>query len=180
MTRTHDPAVPAKPTIVDGEFVPTHEVPFSEALDKLIAEIRARRAPNLGRFCGHCQTPLRETTASCPTCGTTTSAVPPREKISRRLANVYTAKRRREGRIVQAAAWLGLLLGAGIAVGLIVILPGWTKAFAVVFMILGSYFIATYLGNVVVQNHAYRSGLTLFARGWDEYLQGRDGDGDED
>ena len=164
MTRTHDPAVPAKPTIVDGEFVPTHEVPFSETLDKLIAEIRARRAPNLGRFCGHCQTPLRQTTASCPTCGTTTSAVP----------------RRREGRIVQAAAWLGLLLGAGIAVGLIVVLPGWTKAFAVVFMILGSYFIATYLGNVAVQNYAYRSGLTLFARGWDEYLQARDGDGDED
>ena len=51
----HIPAV-----LVDGEFIPSPEIPFSDTLDELIAEIRAGRAPNLGRFCGFCSTPIRE------------------------------------------------------------------------------------------------------------------------
>jgi hypothetical protein len=166
-------AIP-EPTIIEGDFVPTREVPFSSALDELIAAIRKGDAPNLGRFCGYCCTPLRKRDETCPTCSTSEREAAPREKISRSLAEIYTRKRKREGRWVHGAAWSGLILGTLISVLLIMTLPGWTKILAVVFMIVGSYFIATYMANVLVQNRAYRSGLEFFARGWSVYLHARE------
>lgn len=172
-THVEDTVVP-EPTIVDGEFVPTHDVPYSTALDEMIAQVRAGEAPNLGRFCGYCCTPLSSAAPGCPTCGTDVVKLPPREKISRPLAEIYTAKRKREGRWVHSAAWGGLILGTVISIGLILVLPGWTKVFAIIFMILGSYMIATYLGNYWVQERAFRSGLRFFAAGWQEYSAERD------
>ena len=171
-TQVEGGSVP-EPTIVDGEFVPTRDVPFSLALDELIAQIRAGEAPNLGRFCGYCCTPLGSGAQSCPTCGTEVRELATREKISRPLAEIYTAKRKREGRWVHSAAWAGLILGTIISVGLIIVLPNWTKVFAIIFMILGSYLIATYLGNYWVQDRAFRAGLRFFAAGW-EYSAERD------
>ena len=167
-----DNAIP-QPTIVNGRFVPTHDVPFSDVLDQLIAEIRAGRAPNLGRFCSYCCTPLGEGQTQCPTCGTSTADQPVRSKISRPLAQMYTAKRKREGRYVHSAAWLGLVIGTIISIGLIFILPSWTKFLAVAFMIIGSYYIASYLGNFLVQDYAYQRGLRLFAQHWHAFIQGR-------
>ncbi len=159
-----------EPTIVDGRFVPTRAVPFSSALDELIAEVRGGHAPNLGRFCGYCYTPLDSQRAVCPTCATAVAETPPREKISSTLAQAYTAKRKREARYVHGAAWLGITIGTAISVGLILVLPGWTKVFAILFLIVGSYYLASYLGNVAVQEYAYRRGLQAFARSWQEFL----------
>ena len=91
----------------EGEFVATREVPFSAALDKLIAEVRQGNAPNLGRFCGYCATPLTPAAERCPTCTTETETVAPREKIPRPLAAVYTRKRKVEARIIHSAAGWG-------------------------------------------------------------------------
>ena len=163
-----------EPRIVDGTFVPTREVPFSESLDGLIAEISAARAPNLGRFCGYCCAPLGEGSA-CSTCGTLVRDRAPREKVSRELAKIYHAKRSREARFVHGAAWLGITVGVAIAIVLILVLPAWTKIFGVLFLIFGSYYIASYLGNVAVQDRAYRSGLRLFAERWQGYAAMREG-----
>lgn len=172
MAAAGDPrSAPPQPTIVEGRFVPTHDVPFSEALDEMIAEVRAGNAPNLGRFCGYCYTPLERERGVCPTCDTAVTEVPPRDKISRSLAQVYTAKRKREGRYVHGAAWAGILFGAAVSVGLIIVLPDWTKVFAILFLIVGSYYIASYLGNVAVQDYAYRRGLQQFSLAWQEFLR---------
>jgi hypothetical protein len=152
----------------DGEFVATPDVPFSEALDKLIAEIRDGKAPNLGRFCGYCATPLTPAAERCPTCATETETLAPRDKIPRPLAAVYTRKRKVEARIIHSAAWLGITIGAAISIGLILVLPSWTKVFAVIFLIVGSFYIASYMGNVLAQNYAYRRGLRSFAARWQE------------
>ena len=166
-------AVP-EPTIVDGDFVPTRTVPYSNALDEMIAEVRAGNAPNLGRFCGYCCTPLRKRMDVCPSCETSVDVVPARDKISRSLGQIYTEKRKKEARLVHGAAWAGLIFGTAISVGLIMVLPGLTKILAVVFMILGSYLIATYLGNYWIQDRAYRSGLRFFAQRWQQYLVDRE------
>lgn len=162
-----------EPRIVDGKFVATHDVPFSLTLDSMIAEVRAGNAPNLGRFCGYCSTPLEHGTAVCPTCDTTTDEHPTRDKIPRSLGEIYTAKRKSEARYIHSAAWFGLLFGTAVSVVLIMVLPGWTKVFAILFLILGSYYIASYLGNVLIQNYAYRNGLKLFAERWQEYERQR-------
>ena len=52
---------------------------------------------------------------------------------------------------------------------MILVLPNWTKIFAVIFLVVGSFYIASYMGNVLAQNYAYRRGLRTFAARWQEY-----------
>ena len=161
-------AAPAEPTFVDGEFQPSRAVPFSRELDELIHEIRAGEAPNIGRFCGYCCAPLGRA-SSCEVCGESASRTAPLEKIDRELAQIYVAKRKREALFVHGFTWTGILLMTGLAVLLMVVLPGWTKIFAIMTLVLGGYFAGVFFGNVLAQTPAYRSGLRLFARRWSEY-----------
>ncbi len=154
-----------EPTFDNGQFVPTHEVPFSSELDELIAEIRAGRAPNLGRFCGYCSAPLGQE-ESCGVCSETTEHTPAVDKIDRELAQIYVAKRKREGLYVHLAAWTGILLATGLSILMILLLPGWTKVFAIIVLVLGGYFAGVFFGNVLVQGFAYRAGLRMFAKRW--------------
>ena len=95
----------------------------------MIAEIRAGNAPNIGRFCGYCSAPLGNED-SCGVCGETTERTPAVDKIDRDLAQIYHAKRKREGLYVHLAAWTGILLATGLSILMILFLPGWTKVFA--------------------------------------------------
>lgn len=165
---------PAEPRFEDGVFVPTRGVPFSEELDELIAEIRGGRAPNLGRFCGWCSAPLGQV-ERCGVCGESTDETPAAEKIDRDLAGIYQAKRKREALLVHSAAWAGILLATGLSILLILVLPGWTKAFAIIELVLGGYFAGVFFGNVLVQNRAYRAGLRMFALRWHEWRLEREG-----
>ncbi len=157
-------AVP-EPTYRDGDFVPTRQVPFSSELDELIAEIRAGNAPNIGRFCGYCSAPLGQLD-SCAVCGETTDRTPSVDKIDRDLAQMYHAKRKREGLYVHLAAWTGILLATGLAILMILFLPGLTKIFAIIVLVLGGYFAGVFFGNVLIQGFAYRAGLRMFAHSW--------------
>ncbi len=157
-----------EPTYEDGEFVPTRDVPFSSELDEMIAEIRAGNAPNIGRFCGFCCAPLGRSDY-CGVCDLTTERVPAVDKIDRELAQIYHAKRKREGLYVHLAAWTGILLATALSILLILVLPGWTKVFAIIFLVLGGYFAGVFFGNVLIQGFAYRAGLKMFARRWAEW-----------
>ena len=174
MTESSEPQLDKipDPQIVDGIFTPVRELPFSAPLDALIAQIREAQAPNLGSFCGYCCSPLGNNPV-CAICGSSVHDYNPRDKVSRELAQIYHAKRRREARFVHGAAWLGITLGVAISTVLILVLPGWTKVFGVLFLIFGSYYIASYFGNVAIQDYAYRSGLRLFAERWHEYIATR-------
>ena len=152
----------ALPRFEQGEFVPSREVPFSSDLDRLIHEIRAGEAPNIGRFCGYCCAPLGNR-SDCEVCGEHTTSTAPLDKIDRELAQIYVAKRKREALFVHSGAWLGILLATGVSIGLIMVLPSWTKAFAILTLVLGGYFAGVFFGNVLAQMPAYRSGLKLFA-----------------
>ena len=162
------------PRFEQGEFVPSREVPFSSDLDRLIHEIRAGEAPNIGRFCGYCCAPLGKR-SDCEVCGEHTTSTAPLDKIDRELAQIYVAKRKREALFVHSGAWLGILLATGVSIGLIMVLPSWTKAFAILTLVLGGYFAGVFFGNVLAQMPAYRSGLKLFAIRWGEYVAGRSG-----
>ena len=164
----------ALPRFEQGEFVPSREVPFSSDLDRLIHEIRSGEAPNIGRFCGYCCAPLGKR-SDCEVCGEHTTSTAPLDKIDRELAQIYVAKRKREALFVHSGAWLGILLATGVSIGLIMVLPSWTKAFAILTLVLGGYFAGVFFGNVLAQMPAYRSGLKLFAIRWGEYVAGRSG-----
>ena len=76
--------------------------------------------------------------------------------------------------MVPAAAWSGIMLGVAISTVLMIVLPDWTKVFAILFLILGSYYIASYMGNVLIQDYAYRRGLSAFERAWERYRLDRE------
>ena len=162
-------AIP-RPTYRDGDFVPSRDVPFSSDLDQLIAEIRAGNAPNIGRFCGYCCAPLGaepdDVAQTCGVCGESTEQTPAVDKIDRDLAQIYHAKRKREGLYVHLAAWSGIILATGLTILMILLLPGWTKVFAIAFLVLGGYFMGVFFGNVLIQGFAYRAGLNMFAKRW--------------
>ncbi len=161
-----------EPTYRNGDFVPTRAVPFSSELDEMIAEIRAGNAPNIGRFCGYCSAPLGQADA-CGVCGEPTERTPSVDKIDRELAQIYHAKRKREGLYVHLAAWTGILLATGLSILLILVLPDWTKIFAIIVLVLGGYFAGVFFGNVLVQGFAYRAGLRMFAKSWADWKTGK-------
>ena len=165
-------AAPPLPRYEAGEFVPSREVPFSRDLDELIHEIRAGNAPNIGRFCGYCSAPLGQL-ERCDLCGEPESRTPAVDKIDRELAQIYVAKRKREALFVHSGAWIGILLATAVSIGLIMVLPGWTKGFAILTLVVGGYFAGVFCGNVLAQVPAYRSGLKLFARRWRDYAAAR-------
>ena len=70
-------------------------------------------------------------------------------------------------RLMQPVAVHGIQV---VSTGLIVILPDWTKVFAILFLIVGSYYLASYLGNVAIQDYAYRRGLRQFSIAWQDFL----------
>ena len=168
-------AAPPQPRFEGGEFVPSRDVPFSRDLDELIHEIRAGEAPNIGRFCGYCCAPLGQT-RRCGICGEPASRTAPLDKIDRDLAQIYVAKRKREALFVHSGAWAGILLATGLSIALIILLPSWTKIFAILTLVIGGYFAGVFFGNVLAQTPAYRSGLALFARRWAEYAAARRAD----
>ena len=56
------------------EAVHVNDLPvFSPRLDELMANMLAGEAPNVGRFCGYCYTPLGRKADVCPHCHRTTS-----------------------------------------------------------------------------------------------------------
>ena len=57
----------------EQRYRPDDECPlFSERLEEQLVAVTRGEAPNAGRFCGHCYTPLGAETERCPHCDTAT------------------------------------------------------------------------------------------------------------
>ena len=88
------------------------EIPvFSPRLDELMAAMIKGTAPNVGRFCGYCYTPLGKKREECRHCGTSTSDYAPVEKLPMEFGALYRRMRKRESLIVNSFAFAGLGLG---------------------------------------------------------------------
>ncbi len=102
---------------------PGHTPVFSPRLDELLQEIDAGRAPNGGRFCGYCYTPLARDRQACPHCGYTTAEWPPVGNIPRQVFDLFDRMRRREGYVVHSLAAVGILLAFALSFVLFYRLP---------------------------------------------------------
>ena len=153
---------------------PTRTATFARPTKCYLSELDElnRRDPRLAGatsvLCGYCSAPLGQK-ETCLVCGETTDVTPAVDKIDRELAQIYQAKRKREGLYVHLAAWSGILLATALSILMILLLPGWTKVFAIVFLVLGGYFAGVFFGNVLIQGFAYRAGLNMFAKRWAQW-----------
>ncbi|MCY4454680.1 MAG: zinc ribbon domain-containing protein [Chloroflexi bacterium] len=170
-------------TMESGErrYVPDDDCPlFSERLEEQILAVTGGSAPNAGRFCGHCYTPLGERTAVCPHCATETSDRRPVGRIPEVIIEMLQAQRKTESRIVNGFAYLGLTLAV---VGGLVLVLGvpylrahliWATIVYAAVLIVGGRVLAGVLGGYYGDRIAYERARGRLREGWAEWVLERD------
>ena len=100
----HDAEEVAAPQHVDDLPV------FSERLSTILDDMVRGEAPNAGRFCGHCYTPIDPSRVECAHCGQPVEKRPPVQRVPDEVLLMFARKRRRESLVVNSFAYAGLLL----------------------------------------------------------------------
>ncbi|MCB9483075.1 MAG: hypothetical protein H6675_03605 [Dehalococcoidia bacterium] len=84
---------------------------FSQALEDHLVAVSRGEAPNRGRFCGNCYTPISPSTSECPHCGESTkTGRRPVNAVPDEIMETLRAQRKTESRWVTYMAYLGLLI----------------------------------------------------------------------
>ncbi|MBI4571400.1 MAG: hypothetical protein HY723_05575, partial [Chloroflexi bacterium] len=84
---------------------------FSERLTAVLETFLQGEAPNAGRFCGNCYTPMDAQRMHCLHCSASVQDHPPVQSVPRPVLLMFRQLRRREALVVNSFAYLGLLLG---------------------------------------------------------------------
>ena len=152
------------------------EVPvFSQRLSAVLEDVLTGKAPNRGRFCGHCYTPLAADRRSCPHCDTPVSRRPPLEEVPAAVAAMYRRQRRRESLVVNSFAYLGLALGVGLWLLLFVIYDAlWWRLLTIAFLVVAARVFAALVGGLVGDEVGYRFARRRLAREWQAWVTRRD------
>jgi hypothetical protein len=166
---------------VTEESAPASNLPiFSPRLDELMANMLAGEAPNVGRFCGYCYTPLGRRADVCPHCQRTTAEYEPVAKIPTDFFVLYKRMRRRESIIVNSFAFAGLGLGLLVFIGMVAIAVYrynaslWWMAAATVVLIVGGRIFAGILGGWIGDSIGYDVAQRKLAVEWAEYERARE------
>ncbi len=147
---------------------------FSERLSTVLQAIFKGEAPNVGRFCGHCYTPLDPERTECPHCRRAVAEHPPVERVPREVLEMFHQLRRRESLVVNSLAYLGLLLGVLIFIGVFYVLftlnaNVWWLVFDIVLLFVLSRVLAGVLGGMLGDELGYRYARRKLAEEWREY-----------
>ena len=155
---------------------------LSERLEAFLDQLREGATPNFGSFCGSCYNPLPAGHERCDHCGLELRDRPPVTSVPAEVIEMHRRKQRRESLIVNSFAYLGLLLGVAIFVGLVAIdvfyLGGalWLLVLSVVVLLLGSRLLAGILGGVIGDELGYRYASRRLAEEWAAYVAQREGE----
>ncbi len=153
---------------------------FSKRLDELMAAMISGQAPNVGRFCGYCYTPLGKTADACRHCATPTSTYAPVAKLPMEFGALYRRMRKRESLIVNSFAFAGLGLGVVLFVALVAVAVYvfhqslWWLAFATLVLMVGGRVFAGILGGWIGDNIGYNYAHRKLIAEWYEYERLRD------
>jgi hypothetical protein len=164
----------AAPPAASVEDVPLFSARLTELLDTMFKS----GAPNAGRFCGYCYTPLDAQRDACPHCARSTAEHPPVEQVPREVLLMFRQLRRRESLVVNSYAYAGLLLAVAIFIA----------SFAVIFFrgggiwwyvgVTGLLFVLArvlpgLLGGYWGDQVGYRYARRKLAEDWSAYRAGR-------
>jgi hypothetical protein len=153
---------------------------FSPRLDEVMAAMIKGEAPNAGRFCGYCYTPLSRAATVCPHCGTATDDYAPVDRLPREFGQLYRRMRRRESLIVNSFAFAGLGLGVLIFIALVAVAVYlmdaslWMLGFATLVLLVGGRVFAGLLGGWIGDDIGYRYARRKLAEEWPAYERWRD------
>ena len=147
---------------------------FSERLTTVLETVFKGEAPNVGRFCGHCYTPLDPQRTECPHCGQAVEERPPVERVPEEVLQMFRQLRRRESLVVNSFAYLGLLLGVLIFIGVFYVLftagaNVWWFVFDIALLFFLARVLAGLLGGVVGDEVGFRYARRKLAEDWQAY-----------
>ncbi|MEX0786070.1 MAG: zinc ribbon domain-containing protein [Dehalococcoidia bacterium] len=161
-----------------GPEVASPNVPlFSERLTELLNAMFKGEAPNAGRFCGHCYTPLGPERERCPHCDRSVSEQPPVDQVPKPVLAMFRQLRRRESLVVNGFAYLGLLLGVLTFIGVFYVLFSsgadvWWYVFDIVLLFVLARGLAGLLGGILGDELGYRYARRKLAEDWAAYERG--------
>jgi hypothetical protein len=160
---------------------PPSDIPiFSARLDELMASMLAGEAPNVGRFCGYCYTPLSKKADGCPNCSRATSQFEPVAKIPLDFFDLYRRMRKREALIVNSFAFAGLGLGLILFILLVALAVYrlhqslWALAGATAVLIVGGRIFAGLLGGWIGDSIGYNYAHRKLVVEWQDYERARE------
>lgn len=152
---------------------------FSPRLDEVMAAMLEGQAPNVGRFCGYCYTPIGKKRDDCPHCGRTVTECEPVAKLPHELFELYRRMRRRESIVVNSFAYAGLSLGLLLFTGLVALAVYrfdqsiWMLVGATAVLIVGGRIFAGLLGGWIGDQVGYDYAQRKLAVEWQEYDRAR-------
>ena len=165
----------------ERRFRPDDECPlFSERLEEHLVAVTRGEAPNAGRFCGHCYTPLGRRTPQCGHCGTETDERRPVSRVPDEVIAMLTAQRKTESRIVNGFAYLGLTLAVLGGLALVLGVPYlrgnliWATIVYAAVLIVGGRVLAGVLGGYYGDRLAYSRARRRLREEWAEWVVARD------
>ncbi len=147
---------------------------FSERLAAFLEEYRAGRAPNVGRFCGYCYTPIDQQRERCAHCDRPVAQYPPVAGVPAEVREMFRRLRRRESLVVNGFAYLGLFSGVFIFLAIIYVLflvnAGiWWYVADIVLLFVLARALAGIVGGFVGDELGYRYGRRKLAKEWHAY-----------
>ena len=159
-----------------SERVPTQDIPvFSPRLDEVIGMMIKGDAPNAGRFCGHCYTPMSKKAEACPYCASSVAEHAPLAKLPPEVIDLYRRMRKRESLIVNSFAFAGIFLGVLLFMVLVAVaiykMDGsiWMLVFATVVLLVGGRVFGGLLGGWIGDDIGYDFAHKKLVLEWHEF-----------
>ena len=151
---------------------------FSERLMTALATMVRGEAPNVGRFCGYCYTPLDPERTQCPHCGHPVEERPPVERVPSEVLQMFRQLRRRESLVVNSFAYLGLGLGVLTFIVIFYVIytlnaSVWWFVSNIILLFVLSRVLAGLLGGVVGDEVGFRYARRKLVEEWREYEAAR-------
>lgn len=154
---------------------------FSERLEEHLVAVSNGQAPNRGRFCGHCYTPMSPQTERCPHCGEAASgARAPVDRVPDAVTEMLRAQRSTERLWVTGFAYGGLLIailgGLAIVLGIPYLRHNLIPATAVyaAILLVGGRVAAGVLGGYYGDRIGYERGRRSLLEAWERWQRERD------
>ncbi len=152
---------------------------FSDRLTEVLDSMFKGEAPNAGRFCGYCFTPISSERTHCPHCERAVAEHMPVDSVPDPILMMFKQLRRRESMVVNGFAYFGLFSGVAIFIGIFIVLFStganfWWYVFDIVLLFVSARVLAGLLGGYIGDEVGYKYSRRKLVEDWDAYEgQGR-------
>jgi hypothetical protein len=164
--------------MAEGAAVTTELPLFSDRLTELLEAYLAGEAPNAGRFCGNCYTPIGPERRQCPNCVRSVDDFAPVDRVPDEVLAMFRRKRRRESLVVNTFAYIGLALSVVIFIVIFYFIwvnggNLWLYIFNIALLFVMARVLAGLIGGVIGDDLGYRFARRRLAGEWAEYSSQR-------